>query len=59
MFLVPIIPNKPPGEIRRNIVRQNRSTDLDLIELRRAIFDKLYIINAENRKHEIETLHRP
>ncbi|XP_071152313.1 uncharacterized protein [Mytilus edulis] len=53
-FLVPIIMNKLPGEIRRNLARQYRSTDLQLNELRRGIFDELYIMDAGKTSEQLE-----
>ena len=45
-LLVPIILNKLPGEIRKNLAREHRSTNWILSDLRRAICDELSIMEA-------------
>ena len=54
-LLVPIILNKLPGEIRKNLAREHRSTNWILSDLRRAICDELSIMEAGNSTERLET----
>ena len=54
-LLVPIILNKLPGEIRKNLARENRSTNWILSDLRQAICDELSIMEAGISNERLET----
>ena len=54
-LLVPIILNKLPGEIRKNLAREHRSTNWILRDLRRAIWDELSIMEAGISNKRLET----
>ena len=54
-LLVPIILNKLPGEIRKNLAREHRSTNWILSDLRRAICDELSIMEAGISTERLET----
>ena len=54
-LLVPIILNKLPGEIRKNLAREHRSTNWILSDLRRAICDELSIMEAGISNERLET----
>ena len=45
-LLVPILLNKLPGEICRNLAHEHCLTNWQLNELRKAIFNELNIIDA-------------
>ncbi|XP_071176551.1 uncharacterized protein [Mytilus edulis] len=47
-LLVPIILNKLPGEIRKNLARQFGSTNIRLADLRKGIFNEINIMEAGN-----------
>ena len=54
-LLVPIVLNKLPGEIRKNLAREHRSTNWTLSDLRIAIRNKLDIMEAGNSFERLET----
>ena len=54
-LLVPIILNKLPGEIRKNLAREQRSTNWILSDLRRAMCDELSILEAGKATEKLET----
>ena len=45
-LLVPVTLNKMPGEIRKNLTRENGSSDWFLGDLRRSIFKELAILES-------------
>ena len=47
-LLVPIILNKLPGEIRKNLAREFGSTNIRLADLRKGIFNEINIMEAGN-----------
>ena len=53
-LLVPIILNKLPGEIRKNLAREHRSTNWILSDLRRAICNELGIMEAGKSTKKLE-----
>ena len=53
-LLVPIILNKLPGEIRKNLAREQKSTNWILSDLRPAICDELNIMEAGNSTERLE-----
>ena len=53
-LLVPIILNKLPGEIRKNLAREHKWTNWILSDLRRAICDELNIMEAGNSTERLE-----
>ena len=54
-LLVPIILNKLPGEIRKNLAREHRSTNWLLSDLRRVISDELSIMETGKSTEKLET----
>ena len=54
-LLVPIILNKLPGEIRKNLAREHKSTNWILSDLRIAIRNELDIMEAGNSFERLET----
>ena len=55
-LLVPIILNKLPGDVRKNIAREHGSTDLELDELRQGLFHELNIMEAGNATEYTDNL---
>ena len=53
-LLVPIVLNKLPGEIRKNLARVFGSTNIRLNDLRRGIFEELNIMEAGKAHDAIE-----
>ncbi|XP_063436701.1 uncharacterized protein LOC134718141 [Mytilus trossulus] len=54
-LLVPVILNKMPSEIRKNLTREHGSTDWFLGDLRRSIFKELAILESGNSKETGES----